>query len=76
MNRVLVARFGYLVPQVLMGGTLECPVGTVLVGYYSPTGVWARRLVFAGNARTIIKERASIAALDWLRREMISGAVQ
>jgi hypothetical protein len=51
-------------------------VGTVLVGYYSPTGVWARRLVFAGNARTIIKERASIAALDWLRREMISGAVQ
>jgi hypothetical protein len=51
-------------------------VGTVLVGYYSAMGVWARRLVFAGNARTIIKERASIDALDWLRREMMNGAVE
>jgi nicotinamide-nucleotide amidase len=60
---------GYAGPD---GGTSECPVGTVFVGYYSPQGVWSRRLVFAGNSRSIVKQRAAVSALDWLRREIIS----
>lgn len=53
------------------GGSAEAPVGTVFIGYYAPTGIWARRLYFS-QSRRIIKERATYAALDWIRRELLA----
>ncbi len=53
------------------GGSAEMPVGTVFIGYYAPTGIWARRLYFP-QSRRIIKERATYAALDWIRRELLT----
>lgn len=55
---------GYAGPE---GGSE--PAGTVYLGYHSPVGVWSRRVVLPGN-RTAVKERAVIAALDFLRRKL------
>jgi nicotinamide-nucleotide amidase len=52
---------GYAGPE---GG--DEPAGTVYLGYHSPTGVWSRRVVLPGN-RTAVKERATLAALDFIR---------
>lgn len=51
------------------GGTPENPVGTIFLGFYSPVGVWSRRVVFSGE-RLSVKQRAVHAALDWLRRKL------
>lgn len=45
------------------------PAGTVYLGYHSPVGVWSRRVVLHGN-RMAVKERAVMAALDFLRRKL------
>ena len=58
------------------GGTAENPVGTVFVAFYSPQGVWSKRLCYPGP-RAAVQVRAVNAALDWLRRELLhaqSGA--
>ena len=52
------------------GGTPENPVGTIYLGYYSQVGMWSRKLVFPGE-RLAVKQRAVIAALDWMRRKLI-----
>lgn len=57
------------------GGTEEDPVGTVYLGYASPSGVWSRRIVVAGD-RAQVKLRAVNAALDWLRRNLSRYAVE
>ncbi len=51
------------------GGTEGIPVGTVFIGYYSPIGVWSRKVVFQGD-RQAIKRQATTAALDWMRRKL------
>jgi nicotinamide-nucleotide amidase len=57
------------------GGTAEDPVGTVYIGYASPSGVWSRRIVIAGD-RQQVKVRAVNDALDWLRRNLSRYAVE
>ncbi|MBG30437.1 MAG: competence/damage-inducible protein A [Opitutae bacterium] len=51
------------------GGTKNDPVGTIYIGYHSPVGVWSRKVVFQGERRSI-QRRATIAALDWMRRKL------
>jgi nicotinamide-nucleotide amidase len=55
---------GYAGPE---GGSE--PAGTVYLGYHSPVGVWSRKVVLPGN-RIAVKERAAIAALDFLRHKL------
>lgn len=57
------------------GGTRQDPVGTVYLGYASPSGVWSRRLFVAGD-RGQVKVRAVNEALDWLRRNLSRYAVE
>jgi nicotinamide-nucleotide amidase len=45
------------------------PAGTVYLGYYSPVGVWSSKVVLPGT-RIAVKERAVMAALDFLRRKL------
>ncbi len=51
------------------GGTDVDPVGTVYLGYASPTGVWSRRIVLPGDRRQV-KLRAVNTALDFMRRKL------
>ena len=51
------------------GGTDADPVGTVYLGYASPTGVWSRRIVLPGDRRQV-KLRAVNTALDFMRRKL------
>lgn len=51
------------------GGTEADPVGTVYLGYASPSGVWSRRINLAGD-RLQVKARAVNTALDWMRRNL------
>jgi PncC family amidohydrolase len=51
------------------GGTEANPVGTVYIGYTSPTGVWSRRVHLPGD-RVQVKLRAVNTALDLMRRQL------
>lgn len=51
------------------GGTPENPVGTIFLGYFSPVGVWSRKVVYPGS-RLAVKARAVHAALDWINRNL------
>jgi hypothetical protein len=51
------------------GGTDADPVGTVYIGYASPTGVWSRRVHLPGD-RVQVKLRAVNTALDLMRRQL------
>ncbi|MFN5805962.1 MAG: CinA family protein, partial [Opitutia bacterium] len=51
------------------GGTDADPVGTVYLGYSSPTGVWSMRLSVVGD-RAQVRRRAVNTALDWMRRKL------
>lgn len=51
------------------GGTDRDPVGTIYIGYYSPSGIWSRKETFVGG-RNSIKTRAVQAALDLMRRKI------
>ena len=51
------------------GGTADNPIGTVYIGYHSPSGVWAKKMVYPGQ-REAIKVRAVNAAFDWMRRKL------
>ena len=57
------------------GGTPENPVGTIYIGYYSPCGVWSRRLVYPAE-RLAVKTRAVNVALDWMRRKLLHYKVE
>ena len=52
------------------GGTNENPVGTIYIALYSPQGVWSKKLHYPGP-RATVNRRAVMAALDWLRRELV-----
>jgi nicotinamide-nucleotide amidase len=52
------------------GGTDEKPVGTVFIGYAGPKGVKSLKLVLPGD-RYLIRWRASQAALEYLRRQLL-----
>ncbi|MGB0370699.1 MAG: CinA family nicotinamide mononucleotide deamidase-related protein [Opitutales bacterium] len=56
------------------GGTDENPVGTIYIGYYSPSGMWSRKEVFVGD-RNSIKTRAVHAALDLMRRKIYTHRI-
>ena len=51
------------------GGTEADPVGTVYLGYASPTGVWSQRVALPGDRRQV-KQRAVNNALDFMRRQL------
>lgn len=53
------------------GGSDEKPVGTVFIGYSSPTITKSIHLVLPGD-RYLIRWRSSQAALDYLRRQLFS----
>ncbi len=55
------------------GGDEHASIGTVFVGYHAPQGIWVRRLSFHQDRQTV-QLRAAHAALDWLRRELLSEA--
>ena len=59
---------GYAGP---LGGEDGTPVGTIYIGLHTPTGIWAKKIKSFGT-RQALKTRAVNAALDWLRRELIS----
>lgn len=63
-----LALTGYAGPD---GGTREDPVGTVYLGLAGPTGVESRRVKFPGD-RELVRSRCAQAALDWLRRALLS----
>lgn len=46
------------------------PAGTIYIGFHSPHGVWARRVVSNGN-RLTVKQRAVNAAFDLIRRKLL-----
>ena len=52
------------------GGTDDKPVGTVFIGYAGPRSVKSVRIVLPGD-RYLIRWRASQAALDYLRRQLL-----
>lgn len=52
-----------------LGGSDEKPVGTVWIGIATPKGVKSEKFVF-GKQRTVNIERAAIAALGMLRKEL------
>jgi nicotinamide-nucleotide amidase len=54
------------------GGSEEKPVGTVFIGYAGPAGIRSIKVVLPGD-RYLIRWRASQAALDYLRRQLING---
>lgn len=57
------------------GGTPEKPVGTVWIAVAGPHGVVASKGVFMGS-RDLVIRRASIAALNMLRKELNKAAEQ
>lgn len=52
------------------GGSDEKPVGTVFIGYAGKLGTRAVKFVFPGD-RELVRWRASQAALDYLRRQIL-----
>ncbi len=54
------------------GGTKENPVGTIFIGLHTPNGVRSKRFSWNGG-RLGIKKHALNAALELLRRELISS---
>jgi len=54
------------------GGTNENPVGAIYLALHAPHGAWSKKLNYPGP-RSTVKERAVNAALDWLRRELVSS---
>lgn len=51
------------------GGKAGDPAGTIYMGYASPTGLWSRKINIPGT-RDVVRQRAVIAALDWMRRKL------
>lgn len=54
------------------GGTKEKPVGLVYVGLYIKGEVKVKKLNLLGD-RQKVRNRTVVAALDWLRRELLSN---
>jgi nicotinamide-nucleotide amidase len=55
------------------GGCGENPVGTIYLGMHAPGGDWSQKLNYPGPRGTV-KQRAVMAAIDWLRREILREA--
>jgi nicotinamide-nucleotide amidase len=54
------------------GGTADKPVGTVFVGLAHPGGILVKKLQLHGD-RAMIRRRASLQALDLLRRILLEA---
>lgn len=54
------------------GGTEEKPVGTVFIGYADVNQVKSKKFVLPGD-RYLVRWRASSAALDYLRRQILKN---
>jgi nicotinamide-nucleotide amidase len=57
------------------GGTDDNPVGTVFIGYATPTGVWSKKVFMHGD-RAQVKLRAVNTALDWMRRHITKYGIE
>lgn len=57
------------------GGTADNPLGTIYIGYHSPSGVWAHKVMYPGQ-REAVKVKAVNAAFDWMRRKLSHDQVQ
>ncbi|MBW2370123.1 MAG: CinA family protein, partial [Deltaproteobacteria bacterium] len=55
------------------GGTEEKPVGTVCIGLATPAGTQVRRHRFTFGGRIMKKQIFAVAALNLLRRHLISN---
>lgn len=55
------------------GGTPEKPVGTVWIAVAGPQGVVSEKGVFMGS-RDLVIRRASMAALNMLRKQLVAGS--
>jgi nicotinamide-nucleotide amidase len=73
-RRRLMATFGVSITGVAgpAGGTRNHPVGQVTIAVAGPDGTRTRRLRFLGG-RDQIRKRACVAALDLVRRRLLSG---
>ena len=74
VRRVAGATFGLATSGIAGpdGGTPEKPVGTVCIGLASPQGVMARKLALSFQNRSMNKRFFAFAALELLRRKIIS----
>lgn len=54
------------------GGSEEKPVGTIFIGYADKTKVKSLKLILPGD-RYLVRWRASSAALDYLRRQILKN---
>jgi len=54
------------------GGSPAKPVGTVFIGYSGPAGTRSFKIILPGD-RYLIRWRASQAALEYLRRQLMKG---
>lgn len=54
------------------GGTLEKPIGLVWIGYADEKQSFAKKYNFPGD-REMIKERASVSALAWVREILLKS---
>ncbi|MBO7615697.1 MAG: competence/damage-inducible protein A [Bacteroidales bacterium] len=72
VRNLMEADFGVATTGVAgpSGGTEENPVGTVWIGVASPLGVVSKRFNFGKDRENVIN-RATIAAYDMLRQELI-----
>jgi nicotinamide-nucleotide amidase len=53
------------------GGSTEKPVGLVYMGLYIKGRVQAKKFQYFGSRNTV-RKRATMSALDWVRREILS----
>jgi len=57
---------GYAGPA---GGTEKSPVGTVYIGFASPSGVWSHKTRITGS-RMSVRARGATTVVDWMRRKL------
>jgi nicotinamide-nucleotide amidase len=73
-RRRLLATFGVSITGVAgpSGGSRDHPVGEMIIALAGPGGTRTRRFRFRGG-REQVRKRACVAALDLVRRRLLSG---
>jgi len=72
----MIADYGLSVTGYAGGdcsGAKDLPKGSFFIGLHTPHGAWSKRLNYPGMP-VAAQSRAVMAALDWLRRDLIRAA--
>jgi nicotinamide-nucleotide amidase len=72
----MIADYGLSVTGYAGGdcsGAKDLPKGSFFIGLHTPHGAWSKRLNYPGMPAAA-QSRAVMAALDWLRRDLIRAA--